>query len=251
MIRPGGKLKPVIDKVYEEAEKIVVQTNEQVKMTADIMEGLRKVPDNVPAPRAVLAANMETALNAVWDAGPGPFGTVAVVGAGVVGALVGLLCRRLAQADVTLVDVNAARAEIAHALGLRFAVPGAAPTECDLVVHTSASAAGLATAINSAGDEATILELSWYGSGDVAVPLGGAFHSRRLKLVSSQVGKVAPSHRAEWTHARRLQAAMELLSEPKLDLLIAPPVSFADLPARLPQILDPASGILCQRIDYP
>jgi NADPH:quinone reductase-like Zn-dependent oxidoreductase len=210
-----------------------------------------KVPDNVPAQRAVLAANMETALNAVWDAGPGPFSAVAVVGAGVVGALVGLLCRRLANADVTLVDVNPSRAAIAHAFGLRFAAPAAAPTECDLVVHTSASAAGLATALSSAGDEATILELSWYGTGDVAVPLGGAFHSRRLRLVSSQVGKVAPSHRAEWTHARRLQAAIELLPEPKLDLLLAPAVAFADLPARLPQILDPASGILCQRIDYP
>ena len=209
------------------------------------------LPASVPATRAILAANMETALNALWDAGSGPFGCVAIVGAGVVGSLVGFLCKRLASADVTLVDINASRAKVAHALGLRFATPDAAPTECDLVVHTSASAAGLATALNLAGDEATILELSWYGTGEVAAPLGGAFHSRRLKLVSSQVGKVAPSHRAEWTHGRRLAAAIEHLSDPVLDVLIAPPVAFDDLPARLPQILAPGSGVLCQRIDYP
>ena len=214
-------------------------------------EAVAPLPGGVPAARAILAANMETALNATWDAGPGPFASVAVVGAGVVGSLVGLLCKRLAGADVTLVDVDPMRAEIASAFGLRFARPDAAPTECDLVVHTSATASGLVTALNLAGDEAIVLELSWYGSGDVAVPLGGAFHSRRLKLVSSQVGKVAPSHRTKWTHRRRLEAAIDLLADARLDALLAPPVAFNDLPGRLPKILAPGSGVLCQRIDYP
>jgi hypothetical protein len=210
------------------------------------------LPEGLPPTRAILAANMETALNAVWDAEPKPGDRIAIVGAGVVGLLVGFLCRRLvADADVTLIDINPARAEIARALNLRFAAPDSAPTECDLVVHTSASAAGLATALNLARDEATVLELSWYGAGDVAVPLGGAFHSRRLRLVSSQVGKVAPSHRAIWTHRARLEAALAYTASPALDALIAPPVRFNDLPAQLPQILAPASGVLCQRIDYP
>ena len=106
------------------------------------------------------------------------------------------------------------------------------PTECDLVVHTSASEAGLATALRLAGFEATVLELSWYGAKEVKVPLGGAFHSQRLRLVSSQVGQVAPSHRASWTHRRRLEAALKLLDDPVLDALLAPPVAFADLPAQ-------------------
>jgi hypothetical protein len=209
------------------------------------------IPDAVPPSRAILAANMETALNAIWDAAPGPAGRVAVVGAGVVGALIGYLCRKIADADVTLVDVNPARAELAKALGVDFAPPGAAPPDCNFVFHTSASPAGLATALNLAADEATILELSWYGAGDVPVPLGGAFHSRRLKLISSQVGKVAPSHRATWTHRQRLAAAIELLADDRLDALIASPVRFDDLPTRLPDILAPGSGVLCQRIDYP
>ena len=213
-------------------------------------QALLPLPDSVPPPRGVLGANMETALNAVWDTEPAQFRTVAVVGAGVLGALAGYLFSRLTGAEVTLVDIEPARAQIADVLSLKFATPGAAPPDRDLVVHTSASAAGLKTALNLAGDEATILELSWYGSGDVPVPLGGAFHSRRLKLVSSQVGKVAPSHRATWTHRQRLAAALELLSDARLDVLLAPPVRFADLPARLPDILAPGSGVLCQRIDY-
>jgi NADPH:quinone reductase-like Zn-dependent oxidoreductase len=212
------------------------------------------VPDGVPAARAVLAANMETALNAVWDAAPGPADRIAVVGAGVVGALVAYLCGRLPGAQVTLVDVDQSRAELARALGVSFAAPDKACVEigdCDLVVHASGNAAGLKTALGLAGEEATVLEMSWYGTNDVAAPLGAAFHSRRLKLISSQVGKVAPSHRARWTYARRLAAALDLLKDPKLDALLAPSIKFADLPALLPNILSPQSGVLCQVVDYP
>jgi len=209
------------------------------------------VPDGVPLARAVLAANMETALNAVWDAAPGPADRIAVIGAGVVGALVGWLSGRLPGAQVTLVDIEASRAALARTLGIGFATPQAAPPDCDLVVHASGSAAGLATALALAGNEATVLEMSWYGAGEVAAPLGAAFHSRRLRLVSSQVGQVAPSHRPRWTHRRRLAAALDLLTEARLDALLAPAVALADLPARLPKILAPDSGVLCQLIDYP
>jgi len=186
----------------------------------------------------------------MWDAGAGPFGKVAVVGAGVIGTLTGFLCRRLAAAEVTLVDIDSARAHVAAALDLAFALPAAAPTECDIVFHASASSAGLATALDLAGDEATIVEMSWYGSTPVSVPLGGAFHSRRLKLISSQVGKVAPSHRREWTHRRRLEHALGLLANDRLDALLEPAIAFEDLPDRLPAIFKPGSSILCQAIDY-
>ena len=209
------------------------------------------LPDAVPPSRAVLAANMETALNATWDAAPGPSGRIAIVGVGVVGALIGFLCGRIASADVTLVDVDPARGRVAQAFGLKFAKPEAAPKDCGFVFHTSASAAGLATALDLAADEATVLELSWYGAGTVPVPLGGAFHSRRLKLISSQVGKVAPSRRSSVKHRQRLAMAIDLLADVRLDALIAPPINFDDLPAQLPRILAPGSGVLCQRIDYP
>jgi NADPH:quinone reductase-like Zn-dependent oxidoreductase len=195
------------------------------------------LPEHVPPPRAVLAANMETALNAVWDAAPGPADRIAVVGGGVVGLLVARLCTRLPGAEVTVIDVAPARADLARALGARFAEPAAAPEDCDAVFHASATPAGLATALRIAGQEATVTELSWYGAGAVSAPLGEAFHSRRLRLVSSQVGEVAPSHRPRWRRARRLAAALDLLADPVLDSLLAPATRFADLPTCLADIL--------------
>lgn len=209
------------------------------------------VPRSVPPRRAVLAANMETALNAVWDAGAGPGDRIAVVGGGVVGLLVGWLCGNIPGANVTVIDIDDRRAKAASRLGLGFALPADIPGDCDIVFHASASAAGLATALRLAGNEATVVELSWYGAGEVAVPLGAEFHSRRLKLVSSQVGQVAPSHRPRWTHRRRLATALDLLADPRLDGLLGPPIAFADLPACINEILAPESGVLCQVIDYP
>lgn len=208
------------------------------------------LPDDVPAGRAVLAANMETALNAVWDAQPGPADRIAVVGAGVVGCLVAWLCGRIPGTQVTLCDIDPSRARVAKALCVGFAAPGQAGADCDLVFHASGTPQGLSAAIALAGNEASIVELSWYGEGEVLVSLGGAFHSRRLKLISSQVGQVASSHRPRWTHRRRLEAAISLLSDPALDVLIAPAIRFEDLPKRLPDVLKAGSGILCQRVDY-
>lgn len=212
-------------------------------------EAALPLPGDIPPQRAVLAANMETALNALWDAAPSPGARIAVVGAGVVGALVAYLSKRL-PADVTLIDIDPARQTIAAALGLDFAPPDKAAGDCDIVFHTSATGAGLATALDLAGFEATIVELSWYGDGTVEVPLGGAFHSRRLKLISSQVGTVAPSHRAQWSHRQRLAKALELLADPRLDVLLAPVVDFHMLPARLPEIFS-SSGAPCPLVRYP
>src|SRR5688572_12564089 len=167
------------------------------------------VPRDVPISRAVLAANMETALNATWDADPLPSGPIAVVGAGVVGALVGFLCARERGAEVTLIDINPARAELARALGLNFATPDDAPVDCDLVVHSGATPRLLATALDIAANEASMLEMSRYGGGPVTAPLGGAFHTRRPKLVPSKVVTVAPSRRATTSHRQRLKLAIE------------------------------------------
>jgi threonine dehydrogenase-like Zn-dependent dehydrogenase len=212
------------------------------------------LPSDVPPERAVLSANMETALNAIWDAGAGPGDRIAIIGAGVVGALCAWLAGKLPGAEVTLVDIEPRRAAVAAALGAGFALPDAVPAaarECDLVIHASATAAGLATALRLAGQEAAVVELSWYGAGDVAAPLGEAFHSRRLRLVSSQVGEVAPMHRPRWSHRRRMDAAVRMLADPALDCLIGPAVDFHDLPARLPKILNEPGDVLCQLIRYP
>jgi threonine dehydrogenase-like Zn-dependent dehydrogenase len=213
-------------------------------------EAVRPVPDGVPPERAVLAANMETALNAVWDGAPGPGDRIAVVGAGVLGLLVARLCARIPSAEVTVVDIVPERAALARAVGARFAQPDEAAGECDLVFHACASAAGLATALALAGDETTVVELSWYGTGDVAVPLGEAFHSRRLTILSSQVGSIPPARRAEWTTRRRMALALDLLRDSALDVLITGESAFDDLPDIMARLATEPGDTLCHRIRY-
>ncbi len=209
------------------------------------------VPDGVPARRATLTANMETALNALWDGGAGPGDRIVVVGAGVVGLLVTSLAARLPGAEVTAVDVDESRRPVVEALGGRFARPEQAPQDADIVFHASATAAGLNTAIKCAGLEGTIVEMSWYGDKAVSVDLGGAFHSRRLKLVSSQVGQVAASRRPRWDYRRRVEAAVRLLAAPALDQLVAEEIAFEDAPRELPRILGAGAVGLAPVIRYP
>jgi NADPH:quinone reductase-like Zn-dependent oxidoreductase len=207
----------------------------------------RPLPDALPSRRAVLAANMETALNALWDSAAAPGNRIAVIGAGIVGLLVAHLASQLPGADVTLVDVDPGKAAIAASLGLTFAAT--APADCDQVFHVSGHPSGLASAMNAAGMEATIIELSWYGDAAVAAPLGGAFHSRRLKLISSQVGQIAPSHRPRWDYARRLGKALDLLLDDRLDQLLEADMAFLQTPQLLPPVLA-KPGALAQVIRY-
>ena len=208
------------------------------------------IPDAVPDARAVLAANMETAVNGLWDAAPRLGDSIAAVGAGVVGGLMAALAARLPGAAVTLVDIDPARAALAAALGCRFALPENASGEFDLVIHASGSAAGLATALRLAGFEATVLEMSWYGDASVAAPLGEAFHAKRLVLRASQVGAVAPAQRARWSHRRRLALALDLLADPVFDQLITGENRFDDLPQVMARLASGPAGALCQVVRY-
>ena len=209
------------------------------------------LPAGVPPARAVLAANLETAINALWDAAPRLGDRIAVVGGGTLGLLVAWLAARLPGCEVQVVDTEAGRVDVARALGASFALPADARLDADLVVHTSAQAAGLTTALRLAAFEATVLELSWYGNRAVSVPLGEAFHSQRLTLKSSQVGHVAAAHRGRWSHRRRLELALSLLTDPVLDRLITHSAPFHELPTVLERLSTGAADTLCHRIDYP
>lgn len=208
------------------------------------------LPDDLPPPRAILAANMETALNVVWDAAALPGERIHVIGAGVVGCLAAFLLGRLPGAEVTLCDIDPARAAVADALGVVFALPEELGADADLVIHASGSPEGLRAALRIAGDEARIVEASWYGDREVTLPLGEAFHSRRVRIVGSQVAAVAPVMRPRWDHRRRMAKALELLRTPVLDVLIDGEWSFTDLPQKLPELARSPAGALCRRIVY-
>lgn len=206
------------------------------------------VPEGVPPGRAVLAANTETAVNATWDAPPETGDRIAVVGAGVVGCLVAWLIRKTAGCRLQVVDVDPDRKDVAARLGAAFAHPENACGNCDLVFHTSGTPEGLATALTLAGFEGTVVEMSWYGTRTVPLPLGEHFHSRRLRLISSQVGSLPAARSARWDRRRRLDLAIELLSDPLLDSLISGESTFDDLPAVMPRLVEGRS--LCHLIRY-
>jgi len=207
------------------------------------------LPDGVAPARAVLAGNLETAINGVWDAELRVGDRVAVVGAGVVGCLVAWLAARIPGTRVELIDVAPARARVAAALGVAFATPEAARGDADVVVHASGAPAGLVTALSLAGQESTVVEMSWYGDQQVELPLGGAFHSRRLTLRSSQVGGLFAPQRARWSLRRRLTLALSLLQDPVLDVLVDGEGRFDELPVILPRLV--AGQTLCYRLRYP
>lgn len=214
-------------------------------------EAVHPLPEAVPARRAVLAANLETAVNGLWDAALRIGDRIAVVGAGTLGCLVAWLAGRIPGCRVELIDVDPARAPVAAALGVGFARPDDADGEADLVIHASGAPAGLATALGLAGFEASVVELSWFGDRLVPLPLGAAFHQRRLSLRSSQVGAVAAAQRPRWDHRRRLGLALSLLADPALDVLITGEDRFEDLPEVMARLAAGAPGTLCHRIVYP
>jgi Ketopantoate reductase PanE/ApbA len=208
------------------------------------------VPAGVPPARAILAANLETAVNGVWDSGVGPGDRVSVIGAGSVGCLVAWLIARIPGCDVELVDLNPRRSEVAARLGVRFAHPDSARDGADVVLHASGSSEGLALALRVAAFEATVVELSWYGDRTVTVPLGQAFHSQRLTLKSSQVGTVADSRRARWSYSRRMALALSLLTAPELDALINSESRFDELPQVMARLSGSPGDVIMHRVRY-
>lgn len=208
------------------------------------------VPDDVPPARAVLAGTVETAVNALWDGGPLLGDRITVVGAGMVGCSVARLLTRIPGVQVTLVDIDAARADVAAALGVGFALPADAGDGRDLVVHTSATSAGLQQSLDLLAPEGTVIDLSWYGDAEIRLSLGGAFHSGRLGIRASQVGVVAAARRGRRTAAERLALALDLLRDPAFDALITGVSRFDELPDVMARLAGGSLPALCHTLSY-
>jgi NADPH:quinone reductase-like Zn-dependent oxidoreductase len=208
------------------------------------------LPEGVPEGRAVLGANMETALNVVWDAEVAPGDRVLIVGGGVVGLLVAWISGGIPGSEVLLVDVDPSRAGVVAALGVSFAPTVPTGFDADVVVHASGSPEGVAAALGGAGVEARVVEASWFGDRSVGLPLGEAFHARRITLRSSQVGRIPPERAPRWTHRRRIEKALELLRAPTLDRLVTGESPLDELPGVLRRLAEEPAGALCHRIRY-
>jgi 2-desacetyl-2-hydroxyethyl bacteriochlorophyllide A dehydrogenase len=213
-------------------------------------DSVTPLPADVPPRRAVLAGTVETAVNALWDAAPLIGDRVSVVGAGMVGCCVARLLSRFPAIEVTLVDVDPSRAAVAQALAVEFAEPNEAPAERDLVFHTSASTGGLQQSLEMLAPEGTVIDMSWYGNSTVALSLGGAFHSRRLTIRSSQVGTVSPARGRSRTTADRMALALDLLRDAAFDVLLTGNDRFTDLPDVMSRLATGELAALCHTITY-
>jgi Zn-dependent alcohol dehydrogenase len=213
-------------------------------------EAVVVVPDDVPPDRAVLAGTVETAVNALWDGAPLLGDRIAVVGGGMVGCCAARLLAGIPGGRVTLVDVDESRRAVAGRLGVDFATPDGAPGGCDLVVHASATAAGLQLSLDLLTREGTVVDLSWYGDSPVTLSLGEAFHAGRLTIRSSQVGEVSPARRSSRTTRDRRALALDLLRDPAFDALLTGSSRFEDLPDVLPRLADGSLPALCHTIGY-
>lgn len=221
-------------------------------MTVVPAEAVVVVPDGVPPARAVLAGTVETAVNALWDAAPLVGDRIAVVGGGMVGLCVARLLTKIASVEVTVVDVDPGKAEVVRSLGATFmlATDGDELTGCDLVFHTSGRSEGLQLALDLLGPEGSVIDLSWYGDAEVRLNLGGAFHSSRLSIRSSQVSAVAPARRRRRTTRQRLELALSLLQDDAFDVLITGESPFDDLPEVMAGLASGRMPALCHLIAY-
>ena len=208
------------------------------------------VPEDVPPARAVLAGTVETAVNALWDAAPLLGDRITVVGAGMVGCCVARLAAQFPGVQVTLVDIEVTRAKVAAALGVEFALPADATDDRDLVMHTSATSAGLQQSLDLLAPEGTVIDLSWYGDAEVRLSLGGTFHSGRLGIRASQVGTVSAARRGRRTACDRLALALDLLRDPAFDALITGASPFDELPDVMARLANGSLPALCHTVTY-
>lgn len=210
------------------------------------------LPDDVPSPRATLLPNLETALNAVWDAELRTGERVVVLGGGAVGLLLTFALARCHDGPVTLVEAAAERRTFAARLPWLadvLAPEAVAAERAAVAFHTTASAAGLQLAIDAVGFEGRVIELSWYGDEAVPVHLGGSFHHARKRIVASQVATVAPSHRAAGRGARTARV-LELLRDARLDALRSEAIPFAELPAFFARLYRGDPTMPCPLVEY-
>ncbi len=175
---------------------------------------LTVVPGNVPLDRAVLASNLETAVNGVWDGQPIMGQRVLVIGYGLIGALIAHLVKPIPGIELHIHDIRGSRKELAIANGHHvWDAAESQPGDYDLIFHTSASSAGLQFAIDHTREEGRVIEMSWYGNQTVNLDLGASFHYGRNRIISSQVSRIASPALPHFDHHRRKSLIFQLLAD--------------------------------------
>jgi threonine dehydrogenase-like Zn-dependent dehydrogenase len=212
-------------------------------------EDVRPLPDDLPPARATLASNMETAVTAAWDSGVALGERVLVVGFGIVGSLIARIFGLGPAVDLEIAEKRPDRRRLAESMGFR-ATGRPSAESFDVAFDTSGTPAGLQTAIDSVGVEGRVVAVSWFGAEPVRLDLGGSFHSRRKRIIGSQVSRIPGSLRPRWDIRRRTELVFRLLERPEFDLHVGPTVPFTELPKAFETLVRRSPGGLSPLIMY-
>jgi threonine dehydrogenase-like Zn-dependent dehydrogenase len=184
------------------------------------------IPDYIPVKRATLVANMETVINAIWDADLQKGTSVLVAGYGTIGALLARICKTQFDCNVYLIEKNENRAILLERHGYRLATEN--DILYDVAFNCTANETALQYCIDHVGEEGSVIELSWYGDKKVSLSLGESFHTMRKKIISSQVSSIPKAKRASWNYENRKQLAFSYLNDAFFDELITNEIPFAE-----------------------
>lgn len=207
------------------------------------------VPEGVPAKRATLASNLESALNGIWDAEVSIGDRVFISGFGMIGSLLARLLSMMPSVEVVVMDIDPIKRKLAENMGFTV-VKDTEDSDFDVAFNTSASGAGLQACINAVGYEGKIVEMSWYGVKAATLQLGGSFHSMRKRIISSQVSNLPANRRNRWDYLRRREVVFELLRNDAFDVHIGETVSFENLPDLFDDIRRKSPAVLTWAVSY-
>jgi threonine dehydrogenase-like Zn-dependent dehydrogenase len=189
------------------------------------------LPDGIPPRRAVLAGNMETAVNALWDSEISVGDSVLIAGFGIVGALIALLASCIPGVAIVVLETNEKRRSLAAKLGFDlFENFRTGNTPFDAALNTTGDENALQICIDNTGFESQVTEVSFYGTKAVSVRMGGNFHISRKRIAVSQVSNLPLKKLARWDHLRRKQLVYNLLKDNRFDCLVENAVPFHDAP---------------------
>jgi threonine dehydrogenase-like Zn-dependent dehydrogenase len=190
-------------------------------------EFISLIPEAIDPKLAVLTSNLETALNAVWDGNIKIGENVLIVGFGIIGALLAGVLKSIKHVNIYIAETNKERIQLVKQLGLKLYTD---EVNLDAAFNTSANEKGFQIGLNSIGFEGRLIELSWYGKKEIKVSLGGDFHSKRKKIISSQVGSLPTDMRSLWDYKRRKDVVFELLKDDYFGELPLEEINFDNAP---------------------
>ncbi len=195
------------------------------------------IPSEIPAQRAVLASQVETAVNAIWDSRISLGDTVLIAGFGLVGAIIALLASGIPGVKVAILEKNEYGKRLqGRCVFMCWTSMDDNDEVFDVAIHTTGDEKALQFCIDHIGYESQVTEVSFYGKKSVTLMLGETFHTGRKRIVVSQVSQIPSQRMIRWDLERRKKLVFDILKDKRFDLLAGNIIPFEHAPVLFNQI---------------